>query len=252
MTSTLSVTSILEIHKLSTGARQALLGLLSFRNKETGLCCPRVATLAQRLGTSSRTLFRWMAELRACGILEVKRNGRANFYTFHKCGKPVVENAAYQGKTGDKSGTSDVPILAHQLSFILYEQDSINRQSGVESGCTFSHPTAADRPSSPPPLKTEDQTQTPVKRKAPATARSMTGGRDFCLVRDSLRALAREAGLPPPDDDLVWQAIEAAPGATGEQIHATLVALWKGGHLQKMRGWGFIPLKLGDYYKASA
>jgi hypothetical protein len=86
-----SLITILEIPSISNGARQALLGLLSFRNKTSGQCCPRIATLRGRLGgVSYRTVSRWLCELRAAGLLESTRHRGSSCYRFElskSCGK---------------------------------------------------------------------------------------------------------------------------------------------------------------------
>jgi hypothetical protein len=80
--------------------------------------------------------------------------------------------------------------------------------------------------------------------KPPASEHREDG--TFSTVRESLQGLAQEARMPPPDDDLVRRVIAAAEGATGEQIHIALTRLWKSGQLSRMRGWGFILIKLAD------
>jgi len=92
---------------LSSGAFKLLVALLSFHNQKTGKCCPRVETICERLGGApTRSVFRWLRELRRAGILEVTRHGRENTYTFNICQKWHIRYA--------KSGTSDMPKVAHQ------------------------------------------------------------------------------------------------------------------------------------------
>lgn len=71
--------SISEIPKLSSGARRALIGLISFRNKATGDCHPGFDKLCVRMGivgptdNDRRKVRRWLAELRARGIAVGRR-----------------------------------------------------------------------------------------------------------------------------------------------------------------------------------
>jgi hypothetical protein len=71
---------------VSPGAIKALLGLLSFRNQQTGQCNPRFETLRERLGGElRRTVYRWLHELQRAGLLEIEpHQGYSNSYVIHK------------------------------------------------------------------------------------------------------------------------------------------------------------------------
>lgn len=57
--------------------------MLSYRNRETGTAWPRQATLAERIGISTRLLRRHLRQLLDAGLLAlVQRTGRCNVYAF--------------------------------------------------------------------------------------------------------------------------------------------------------------------------
>jgi DNA-binding transcriptional ArsR family regulator len=129
------LTSILEIHSLSSGAHLALIGLISFRNKSTGLCCPRIATLSERLGAPYRTVSRWLNELRAAGIVESTRHRGSNSYRIDLSknhgkaeapGEPDMPEVA--GLDMPKVADLDRPKVAGLGPRILNEQTVSNRQ----------------------------------------------------------------------------------------------------------------------------
>lgn len=94
---------------LSTGALKTLLGLLSYRNSETGKCNPGPDKLRERLGgVARRTMFRWLQELRQAGILEAHRREGAAFYTLHMDVVPPASSA----KNGTELTPSSVPKMA--------------------------------------------------------------------------------------------------------------------------------------------
>lgn len=216
MASKISLNDALATPGLSPGARCALAGLLSFRNRDTGRCDPTLKALIERLGSvQERTLFRWLAELRQTGILEVRRHdrdGRRNLYVIHR-----VENQKLPDRTvtqiPDKSVGNCHPTP-------LYEPDTLNRRRSA----------AAEIHKKPPAKET---------RLDPA----------FAVVRHSLDGLAEAVHRPRPDDDLVRLVIAAAPGCTGEEIAACLVALWKTGRFAAMRGWGLVPVLVASCYQ---
>ncbi|HEY6371121.1 MAG TPA: helix-turn-helix domain-containing protein [Candidatus Sulfotelmatobacter sp.] len=245
MTLTPSLISILEIHNLSSGAKQALLGLLSFRNRQTGRCCPKIATLRMRLGgISDATVRRWLRELRLAGIVRASRHRCSNSYDFEfstNCGKQTVDSCGKANRDRSNMTGQDRSNMSGALEPIV-----LNYVKECGGGDNYE--------ATPPPLEIPKQRQkptpkTPVERKPPARAQtSEPDESETAVVRQSLHALAQQAHLPPPDDGLVRLVIEAARGATGEQINAVLVALWKSGQLAKMRGWGFVPIKIGDCF----
>lgn len=126
------------------------------------------------------------------------------------------------------------------------------------------------QPESPPPEIDDEENPTPIPPKptrAPAArpvpapprpkpvARASAPARhkaeDVDLIRDSLRQLAAETGMPPPDDNLIRRVLDAAGGASGDQVHEVLVALYKRNKFRSMYSWGFVPLVISQVFKAA-
>jgi hypothetical protein len=152
----LSVTSLSETRGLSSGAHRLLIGLLTYRNRETGRCDPAISTLCKRVGgVSKRTIFRWLAELRSKGILAVgSRSGTSSSYVFHS-GKLAVETCEPVPMGDDKSvmGGDDKVVMGgddrsvtHEPPLPYMNQTVLNLQKGTD---------AADklRSSMDPPVK---------------------------------------------------------------------------------------------------
>jgi DNA-binding transcriptional ArsR family regulator len=115
--------SILEIPNLSSGARRALTGLYSFRNKKTGSCCPRIATLCERLGAPYGTVRRWLRELRVAGVVEMAKHRGSNAYVFHR----DVFHSVEKFESVHKSGRSTASISGRSGGpYPLYEQTKGN------------------------------------------------------------------------------------------------------------------------------
>jgi DNA-binding transcriptional ArsR family regulator len=191
--------------ELSTGATKALLGLLSYRNRKTGQCNPRIEKLSKRLGgASDSTVRRWLRELRQAGILEAtKQRGKANSYRI-LC--PVTND-----RTGPVKNDRTGPPYPYM------------NQKKLEPAAKERVPVAAAAAVSPKP---------------PASAN--LDEHTVSIVRQSLQLLARETHMRPPDEDLVRRVIKAARGAPGDVIHETLVSFWKRGRLATMRSWGLL------------
>ena len=129
------LTSILEIPDLSSGAVRALIGLISFRNKSSGLCCPRIATLCQRLGVAYGTVRRWLRELRGAGILVTTKRRGSNSYRIElpkSCGKQSggerPDSPEMDAVHSPEMDGQDRPLLDAQAGSILIEQTDRNRQ----------------------------------------------------------------------------------------------------------------------------
>jgi hypothetical protein len=130
--------------------------------------------------------------------------------------------------------------------------------SGGVRSLRESAPTVEKSP--PPPKKKSKPTPSAaVERKAPGrenrsreSAEPKHAAADVELLRDSLTGLGEQIGMPPPDDALIERVLDAGRGATAEQIHATLVALFKRNKFREMRSWGFVPLVIGDCFRAAA
>jgi DNA-binding transcriptional ArsR family regulator len=63
--------------KLGNAVRKmVLIALADHHNKETGLCCPKISTLAADAGVSERTVYGHLAALREIGLIEWEQQHR--------------------------------------------------------------------------------------------------------------------------------------------------------------------------------
>jgi hypothetical protein len=143
----LNVTDLSETRGLSSGAHRLLIGLLTYRNRETGRCDPAINRLCKRVGgVSRRTIFRWLAELRSKGILVVSsRSGTSSSYVFLS-GKLAVEACGKKGVGGDKvvTGGGDKVVtgggdrsVTQRPPHPYMNQTVLNRQSGTAAAATL-------------------------------------------------------------------------------------------------------------------
>ncbi len=65
---------------ISAHAKILYAALLSYRNRKTGMCNPKLITLAERLGKSERTIRRALDQLRRAGMVLVHRSLCGNRY----------------------------------------------------------------------------------------------------------------------------------------------------------------------------
>lgn len=78
---------------ISNGAKILYTFLLSFRNRETGLCCPSVDTLTREMRTTKKTTEKYLRELRAAGYISVRKKTKyneANCYEFYTNGELFI------------------------------------------------------------------------------------------------------------------------------------------------------------------
>jgi hypothetical protein len=54
--------------------------------------------------------------------------------------------------------------------------------------------------------------------------------------------------LPPADDDMVRQILDAGRGAPAEQIAKTLRDLFQRGRFREIRSWGLVPRILKSWF----
>jgi len=161
-----------------------------------------------------------------------------------------------------------------------------NRSGGVveDRGCGGKEPASVENPP-PPPNPKPTQPPAAAKRKPPSSERGagqtprksptredraregpqeLPRARaapledfwphkteDVMLVRESLNQLAAQVHMPPPDDDIVRQVLDACRGASGEEIHGVLKALFHKNKFRNMYSWGFLPVVLGPCFHAA-
>ena len=119
---------------LTAHAKVLFAALISCRNRRTGLCNPRLATLAERLEISLRTIKRALAELCRAGMIIVHRTLVGNRYD-------VAPPALWQEATssrdiGAKCGPTMGPSVAPSERSLLIEPDVINQSRGDAAAAT--------------------------------------------------------------------------------------------------------------------
>jgi len=65
--------SILKSSKLTPSDKLVYFGLVSFYNRKTKVCYPRVQTIADRVGLSKLTVYRSIARLKKLNIIQTRR-----------------------------------------------------------------------------------------------------------------------------------------------------------------------------------
>lgn len=103
----------------------------------------------------------------------------------------------------------------------------------------------------PKPKPAAEVPRRPVARAASATPAPAHKAADFALIRESLNQLAIETRMPPPDDDLIRKVLDSAGGASGDEVHGVLVALYKRNKFRAMYSWGFVPLVIEQAFRAA-
>lgn len=143
--------SISEIPQLSSGARRALIGLISFRNQTTGQCNPGITTLCGRVQAPRRSVCRWLAELRARGIVASKKPfGGTSRYEFPALSAVFANSAKSGTRNSAKSGTPIVPKVAPFPP--LYEQTKGEQNTPRAEARSAAPPLVENSPSAAPDL----------------------------------------------------------------------------------------------------
>jgi hypothetical protein len=260
------LTSILEIHSLSSGARITLFALLSFRNKETGQCNPRITTLSERLGAPYGTVRCWLRELRLSGAVEMTKHRGSNSYR--------IDPSKSCGKAGrPKHRERLVPDAQERLDFdaqerrtfdavagsVLIEQTEENRQrrtcaaavktTGSVGTCEkrtaaaaqsslFDNPPEPERPASPPVAATVEAEPEPDSREHDGRAQVVIPPPQ-AQIAELAQAMALELLKVHPQPGLgkraapeIERVLRAAPDvtATAERMwnnHAAWMQYWK-------------------------
>jgi hypothetical protein len=141
--------------------------------------------------------------------------------------------------------------------------------SSGSSGSSCSPPSSANRAArgnapeapqeSPPPTPSaEHKTPTPPAARKPPASETDRGSasderkpEDMGILRESLTELGKQIGMPPPDDAMVRQILDAGHGADGRAIHELLVALHRRQKFRDMRSWGLVPLLVAQHTHAA-
>lgn len=173
-------------------------------------------------------------------------------------------------------------ILGKNEEYVANEDSSLVVQCSVLSANAKTSPplkrerktpTPLPPPEPPPPAPPHHPKRKPVVRETRSSvgARKQAAARgepahraprniadwwphkpvDVALIRDVLNDLAMRVRMPPPDEGILRQVLDAARGAPGADIHAVLVALYKRNKFRAMYSWGFVPLVLEQWFRAA-
>jgi hypothetical protein len=145
---------------------------------------------------------------------------------------------------------------------------SLPLPTGYSGGVENLNGVVTVKKSSPPVLRKRPKTErnaaapagsseAPQERKPPTRAAPNFWPHreeDVTTVRESLRALAVEIHMPPPDDEIVLRVLDCGKGASGAAIHEVLKRLHRDRRrFDSMRSWGLVPLMAGAWFsKAGA
>lgn len=151
------------------------------------------------------------------------------------------------GNTMSEQCLDTVQTVSNRLEFGV-----LSLESGASAVAKIGSSTEAVEKSTPPKKKEQNQHE----RKPPARAPSLVSApkqnrEEVELLRSSLVELAKQINMPPPDTQIVERVLDAGNGASVEQIHATLVELWKRNKFRGMYSWGFVPLVIGQCFRAA-
>lgn len=237
--------------ELSSGAKIALVGLLSFRNRQTGQCNPKLAKLAERIGTSPRTARRWVRRLQNAGKVEAVRHRSASSYTVLEEGISAVPKSLKVAALNAKSGRASAATIGRESGPLsLYEPEELNLNAPAP--LPPSQMAAAAAAISPPAMvKTTPTPRHGEKSGAvPEDSRKKTGRypedsptsgpvvRENRTTQDSVREaeeIAYELLRSHPQPGMVDKAVEiiaermargAASAASLRQSHAQWCKWW--------------------------
>lgn len=106
--------------------------------------------------------------------------------------------------------------------------------------------TTTKKPERKQPATDDSPHQAPQARSAPHAPEAVR------LIRESLKELARQIALPPPDDGIVLRVLDAGHGMEAREIHEMLVMLWKRQKFRNMQSWGLVPIVVEQCCHAAA
>jgi hypothetical protein len=161
------------------------------------------------------------------------------------------------GNATDMSSRVGLPLTFPGLPFVGERNDRVLTAKSPNGGKpTTTNPKRTQKPTHATPRK-QPAREERASREGPhfeegPRARAAPQGfapEDVTVVRESLRDLAAQIGMPPPDDGVVRQVLAQAPGASGREIHEALVALWRRNKFRGMYSWGFVPLVVGQCFE---
>jgi hypothetical protein len=111
-----------------------------------------------------------------------------------------------------------------------------------------------DPPPPPSAKKKPDRKRRSPEKAKPASSDSANGAigeRDAEMLRGLLTEIGRPARLPPVDDAMLRQIIEAGHGARADEICLVIRRLWQRERFRSIRSWGLVPVVVGGLFRAA-
>tara|TARA_B100000989_G_scaffold282309_1_gene247249 strand:- start:1082 stop:1678 length:597 start_codon:yes stop_codon:yes gene_type:complete len=110
---------VLKHSKLSVTDKMVYFCLITFYNRKTAACYPRIATIAKRLNVSKRTVQRSLARLKTLNFLQIKRKQSTNEYVL------IKQQQLLNSFRGAMGVVSDVPNMVG-INRTIYNRTNSN------------------------------------------------------------------------------------------------------------------------------
>lgn len=218
---------------LPSGAKIALIGLLSFRNRKTGKCNPRVRVLADRIGVSRSTAHRRLRTLRRAGILTVTRHRGASDYVISDVSRNSTSDTS-ESDTFDTSRCRTSDTSGGVVS--LYEPENLNLKAPAP--VTPSPKAAAAAAFSPPGIPT--QTKKPPRSGASRNpAPEIKSTAETRHAREEAEEIAYELLREHPQPGMVDKAVDVIAERIGRRAASS--ASLRESHAQWCKWWAVCP-----------
>jgi DNA-binding Lrp family transcriptional regulator len=222
-------------------AKNVLWTLKDYENVATGQCNPKIAAIAQALNLSPSTAARALAELREIGIIKVRRTRSSCRYEI----APVERwKELLQICPIDMADMSN-----RHISTLLVNVTNERYEAAARKASS----TVANRtPKTAAAAKTNAKTPNQRKPQKRAMSRADFSAYDAWTVEEyrvMLRWHAPHLHLPPTDDAIVKQVLDATGGAHPNEAHKVLLELHKRHRFETIQSWGLVPVVLGDWFK---
>jgi predicted transcriptional regulator len=197
-------------YALSAGAYEVLTALLVHAHKDTGICWPTEASLADRLGRAERTVQRGVRELRTKGVIAVEEDGRRNNqYRFLRWGTPA--DVIAQGP----QHPAPAPQVAPAGPFPARTGSATGRDLSTTSDTFVATPVGPDGHGGRTPDKPVAPTDPGSKTDTPGTDTYTTDASTKAPSRTD--APTREASTTPSRPQQVPRINLTSPKCTGDQ-----------------------------------
>jgi|GEM_PF-5983932 len=197
--------------------------LLACRNRRTGLCNPKLATLAARLGRSLRTIKRALAELYQAGMVVARRNLWGNRYeiaTPDRWQRPG-SSAAAEDSFVPNMAQAQVPNAApHSCHPRPHKEPDVLEPEGQQRMLLLSPPPPREAATTTPPVSggSIEPTQAPPAPSATAAEDHEAAN----LVAELMPHHPWQANRPKAIEE-IRKVLQQDPGA-GEQLRRSHIA----------------------------